>query len=452
MRPIKPTDDQDFNFDKQFRDNLRNMEVTPPAGLWDQLEGNLDQQREQVKYNHWYYAAIALLLFFAGFNAISAFDVEEYYAVTNGKVRPIYTGTYLLAGQHPSQVAGIAHYPYLRINKSIDYSFEDSEPLVTVSSYGQNRYFTPYIGTNASKAMYGSTQQGNGNMAASKNRLALASNSLPTLELQTPTNPLLIAYAPKEQLLDGEVLAISLAPTPSASRYEKSDIIKPAKHINPMGHIKGFYVGAEYVFTGTRMFQKNSAFYPLLGKDAEYSFQKGYQYGVKAGYHFNHRMALELGWIINSAQGQQYSDNLYGKIPVKGNIDLTYTQVPLLFKYKFAHMSGITKQPVSLNIITGLAYSRLKASSMQLNDARIDDISDMVTRNELGVILGLEYDIYLHKNLFVTFGGRAGYFTDTETFKGLEKNAPRLHNFTMGVSAAIHYQLPKRKAPGKVEY
>lgn len=76
MRPIKPTDENSFNFDKHFRDNLRNGEVTPPAGLWDKLDADLDQQKERVKYNHWYYASIALLLFFAGFNLITSFNVE----------------------------------------------------------------------------------------------------------------------------------------------------------------------------------------------------------------------------------------------------------------------------------------------------------------------------------------------------------------------------------------
>jgi hypothetical protein len=247
------------------------------------------------------------------------------------------------------------------------------------------------------------------------------------------------------------VLAYLLEPVRSSNPYDRNDIIS-GRSINPLSHISGFYIGAEYAFTANRMFQKNSAFYPLLGKNAKYSFQQGNQYGIKVGYHFNSRMAMELGWIINSAQGQRYSDNLYGKIPVSGNIDLTYTQIPLLFKYKFARMSGLTKQPVSLNLVGGFAYSHLKASSMSINDDRIEDIRDMVTRNELGVIMGLEYDIYVHQNLFVTFGGRAGLFTDTRWFKGFEKEEPSLNNFTMGVSAAIHYQLPKRIVGGKVQY
>lgn len=446
MRPIRP-EDENFNFDKQFRDNLRNMEVTPPAGLWDKLEGDLDQQRELVKYNHWYYAAIVLLVFFSGFNLISAFDVEEYYAANELAKQNKFDGTYLLAGEHPSQVAGFSYSHYRRINKPLDYAFVDSEPLVTVTNYRENRYFTPYIGTNTSKVMYG--KDGQKQNIAANDRFANANSLAGGLELQTPKNAYL-TVSPQQHLLDNP--AKDKATPAAPEMLADGDIVKFRKPVNALGHIKGFYVGGEYVFTNTRMFQKNSAFYPLLGKDAQYTFQRGYQYGVKVGYHFNHRMALELGWIINSAQGQHYSDNLYGKIPVSGSINLTYTQVPLLFKYKFARISGITKQPVSLNLIGGVAYGRLKTSSMSINDDRLEDISEMVSQNELGVIMGVEYDIYAHKNLFVTFGARTGLFADTKVFTGLEKDAPRLRNFSVGVSAAIHYQLPKRKVGGKVEY
>ncbi len=451
MRPIKPTDENSFNFDKQFRDNLRNGEVTPPAGLWDKLDADLDLQKERVKYNHWYYASVALLLFFAGFNMLSSFNVEEYYAANKLANEHKYDGTYLLAGEHPSQVAGFSYGHYRRINNPINYNFEDNEPLVTVNNYASSRYFTPYIGVNASKFMYGNNK-GN-HKAPIENRIAKAQTAFTALELQAPANPLYVAYDGKEQLLDEQLIEPTImAPLKSKGTYNPEDITKHNKPISTLSNIKGLYVGAEYVYTTTRLFQKNSAFYPLLGYDAKYSFQTGYQYGVKVGYHFNHRMALELGWIINSTQGQSFSDNLYGKIPVIGSINLTYTQVPLMFKYKFARMSGITKQPVSFNIIGGFAYSRLKASKMNLNTDRLENISEMVARNEVGVIVGLEYDIYVHKNMFVTFGARTGIYTDTHVFKGYEKEAPRLHNFTVGASAAIHYQLPKRKGKSQLEY
>ena len=83
---------------------------------------------------------------------------------------------------------------------------------------------------------------------------------------------------------------------------------------------------------------------------------------------------------------------------------------------------------------------------MNLNTDRLENISQMVTRNELGVILGLEYDVYLYQNLFVTFGTRTAIFADTQLFKGYEKEEARMYNFTLGASVAIHYQLPKRKA------
>lgn len=451
MRPIKPTDENSFNFDKQFRDNLRNGEITPPAGLWDKLDADLDQQQERVKYNHWYYASIALLLFFAGFNMISSFNVEEYYAANRLAQEHKYDGTYLLAGEHPSQVAGFSYSHYRRINNPINYAFEDNEPLVTVNNYANSRYFMPYIGVNASNIMYGTNKLQYNNTGV--NRLAKAQTGIAALELQAPVNPLYIAINTKEQLIDKQVVtSIDFAPKKSNATYKKDDISAHNKIISTLGNIKGLYVGAEYVYSSTRLLQKNSAFYPLLGYDAKYSFQSGYQYGVKVGYHFNHKMAVELGWIINSTQGQSFSDNLYGKIPVNGSINLSYTQVPLMFKYKFARMSGITKQPVSLNIIGGFAYSRLKASKMNLNTDRLENIDEMVAQNEVGVIVGLEYDIYVHKNMFVTFGARTGLYTDTQLFKGYEKDAPRLHNFTMGISAAIHYQLPKRKGKSQLEY
>jgi hypothetical protein len=209
--------------------------------------------------------------------------------------------------------------------------------------------------------------------------------------------------------------------------------------------VQGFYFGSLIGANQELLFVKKSAFYPLISPDAKFNTHWGYNYGIKIGFTFNRHFGLEANWIINSYQQVQYIDNEQGKIPVTGNIKLVYMHVPVVAKFKFSKISRLTGQPVSLNILTGVTYSHLSRSSMQLNESKLNDLSDLLAKNELGLTLGLEYDWYVTRNLFFSLGGSGTISTDVKALPSIGSSKPNTYNILLGINASINFQLPTGK-------
>jgi hypothetical protein len=205
--------------------------------------------------------------------------------------------------------------------------------------------------------------------------------------------------------------------------------------------VKGFYFGVDASVHQNRLFLKEQAFYPLIDKNVEFTFDWGYSYGFSAGYNFSRKFGIETELILNSVQGMSYSDNLFGKIPREGSIRLSYMSVPVMAKYKWCKVSTLTGQPVSFNLVGGVLYNRLRGVEMKINKTELPSADELFATNELGLLLGLEYDMYVHKNFFFTVGARGSISTDVKTI-GRDANA---YNLLLGVNASFNYQLPNLK-------
>ena len=220
-----------------------------------------------------------------------------------------------------------------------------------------------------------------------------------------------------------------------------------AKKNSPLSlpKVKGFYFGGDIGSNQTHLVLKKSAFYPLISNEAKFGMKWGLSYGVKVGYNFNRHVGIEVGCTINSAQGVSYIDNPNGKLPINGEINLTYTHVPVVAKYKMSKVSKLTGQPASLNVIGGIMYSHLKEANMKLNESKLNDVKNLFAANELGVIIGLEYDVYVTPNIFFNFGGKGSISTDVKALPGLSSNKANSYNIMLGLNAGINFQIPNKK-------
>lgn len=444
MRPIKPTDNSDNKLDSEFRRKLRNSEVAPPAGLWDRLETDLDHEREQVRYDHWYYAGLILLIPVTLFNVVFNFDVGQYYdQVVNGgpNARP-YHGTYHVAENFPGQLTGMSDYAYLDLNNLLDFSVLKEAPPIASAGYHANNpaYYAPF--------------QTVIDPAQNNNQLIAGINKKPQELTTTEANNSLFRQIQEVTKAPATVTSSFLAEVEAATELNfnkasvKNSIINKKEipiQMNPLGVMRGLYFGGVGVIQNTRIFLMNDALYPLVGKDISFNFDVGYQYGITVGYNFSHRWALEAQWIISSAQGQRYVDNRYGKLFIHGDIQLNYTQLPVMVKYRFSRMGNITKLPISFNLVAGMAYSRMRSASMTLNEDVISNAEEFFARNEIGLIMGMEYDVYATRNMFVTMGLRGSVYADTKSLKHMRGDSPRIYNFLVGVHAGINFQLPSRR-------
>lgn len=446
MRPIKPSNESDNKLDAEFKRQFKNMEVAPPPGMWDTIAADLDDEREKVRYDHWYYAALLLLIPLTVVNLFFNFDLEGYYAnMMDEDGGRLYSGTYRVADVYPSQVADLALNDFYYINDPMDLSFFEEEAPVVASTDGGARSRKAFVPLQFAvepdfQGLVAATTKQRDEIVNTEPAVVRTFEEPMNLLASIGVNALPSATEPTEEQLP-------LAPVTNHDKVRKkvSDKEVPLK-VNPLGMMRGFYIGGDMLFNHTRTFLSNGALQPLIGEDITFYRDFGYQYGLSIGYNFSPKVALEAEWIIASMQTQSFLDNRYGKLFINGEMNLTYTQVPLLVKYKVPSISNLTKLPVAFNVYGGVGFSRLKAATIRLNDERVSEEAskELFARNELGLLLGMEYDVYLHKYMFLTVGMRSSMFTDIKELKTIGGTDPRTYNFMVGVHASLNFQLPKR--------
>lgn len=457
MRPIRPTNDADNKLDGKFKQELRNMQVTPPAGLWDALSDELDTERERVKYDHWYYAAVLLLIPLTIINLFFSADVESYYdTMANGQqIGRTYDGTYRIAQEYPAQISDLSDNYQYYINDPLNmtlYNYQETPIYAGVGPVRKIRTpYTPYqmwvngdLGGPTYIAGAGTTKKKRQRHSKIANE---TSGSDFLIALQSPVAAPNTMFASTVEMPDVETF---LPLQKEAARTKKISGKQIPLKTDPLGMMRGFYVGADVSLTSTRVFLSEDALRPLIGKDIIYDFTGGYQYGISVGYNFSNKFAIEAEWIIASKQGQNFVDNRFSKLYLDGVIDLKYTQVPLMLKYKISHLSKLTKKPVALNLVGGLAYSRLQSASITLNEDKIENAEELFSQNQVGLLLGVEYDMYLNKYMFLSLGVRGSFYGDTKYFKTIGQDVPRTYDMLLGVNASLNFQLPKRPKKTKV--
>jgi len=175
-----------------------------------------------------------------------------------------------------------------------------------------------------------------------------------------------------------------------------------------------------------------------------YPVTLGYQYGGNVGFDFSTKFGVELG-IYKANQGQKIAQIINLK-KIETELRMDYVHFPLTFKYKWEQYSNLTKNPIILNYIFGLQYSRMQGYESTVNEGIISKNSIERTQ-DIGFLMGLEYDIFLNKNYYLTLGARSVYAYDVNevasAFNETTTNS-KANNFTVGLNASINYLIPNK--------
>lgn len=416
MRIVRNHDEKGNNSDKHFRE-LRNLETQPSPNLWDKLEYQLDEHRERVKHDHWYKALIALLIPFTVINVLITYDLADY----------------------DSQVASATkefngpQFP--------DLNEMNLSPGNPENKGGWGNFFDGFFLPQGANA----TETGNSiaepKVVAPETALASAeSDFLPTS---------LIGFETTENLASGAL-------TPFERKVLKAsvsadDMMKHRSKENAggkTGSVKGFHFGVEGGINNRWMIHQNSSLYPLSSNRVERKLNLAATYGISAGYDFSNRFGIEAEWILQSRQGQRYYELRYGKIPVHGEVYIEYMHVPVMFKYKWTKVPVRNNYPRVLNLVTGIQYSRLHDMHIVQDGLDLSGVNELFNRNELGLLVGIEYDIFVHRNVYVSVGARASISTDAKAFPYINSENTQTCNALFGLNASVHY-LAKRKTSNR---
>ena len=217
---------------------------------------------------------------------------------------------------------------------------------------------------------------------------------------------------------------------------EEAQLIQPDKAITYKDYsMKGVYIGASGSYNQTSIIEYGNTF--KGARPIQPSLKFGSSKGLMLGYNFNNKFGIEAEFIYNAIQGQNYVMSEDEQI-VEKSLSLNYDLIPVVAKIKVGRISNITNMPVVLNYTAGIQYGMLREARLPQDKRYEETTEELFTDQDLSVVLGLEYDIFVQENLMLTLGTRGAISTDISTHSG-PLSYYNKRNFVFGLRAGLSY-------------
>jgi hypothetical protein len=224
------------------------------------------------------------------------------------------------------------------------------------------------------------------------------------------------------------LLYLSLQGKPDASithagiRFNRSNLAPQ------VFNFKGFYVSANAALGNSFMFN-NSMKEGVMGENANYKLTTlGTNFGLGLGYQMSPKLSIETGLnYVN--QNQTYTNSKNGD-----KINLNYYAVPVTMKYRTNEISS--RKPAAISYVFGVQTAFLETANIISEPSPFVEPQAVATQTELGITAGVDYDLYLNKNLSWTIGGRVNWGTDVA-------NPFKNNNGFIGVRSALNFRFAK---------
>lgn len=195
----------------------------------------------------------------------------------------------------------------------------------------------------------------------------------------------------------------------------------------------------------------------VRASELAYKYKFGYHAGLNALYNFNDNMGVQLR-LLYSNGGQNYDDNMYeatttnadGRINVTRNVDLSYFQIPLHFKYTTSKGEKV-KYYVAVGPSFGFLLGSkevVKLDGVVKPDTSGITASDKFKKFDVGLNLNTGMNYYITEKLYLNLGLDAYYgLSDLNgaKMKALDwfsKNDiayQKSHNMKFGLELGINY-------------
>ncbi len=208
--------------------------------------------------------------------------------------------------------------------------------------------------------------------------------------------------------------------------------------------VEGFHVGLGGTFHNSWVLMNpQSEELNFLGDNINYRFDYGYSYGLSLGYDFSPEFGVQTGFTITSKQGQRFSHELNGQ-RINSEIDMTYMRIPMFFKYKWSRMSSLTQKPVVLNSLFGIQLNRMRSATVYNGGEKLRGESKF-SSTDLGVVMGLSYDIFVSDKYYITVGARGSLSSDIRSFPALfSSERDKAEKALLGVTLSVNRLFPTK--------
>lgn len=120
------------------------------------------------------------------------------------------------------------------------------------------------------------------------------------------------------------------------------------------------------------------------------------------------------------------------------NLKLNYIRAPILFKFRTIKLMKHNYKPLAINYLIGPHMSHLVMAS-RLVDGENGNFAHSINQREVGITAGIEADLFLSPNFFMTIGYRAemGWGTIKSQLEG------RIRSFNTGIYARFNFRQPQ---------
>lgn len=450
-------------FDEIFKDGLEDYQVSPPVGLWDKIAPEIPVATPIPIYKQprfWTAASIFMLLllsstayFFSNYsieiNPKDELDKKLELKEDTETTTPNETALLQHQEKATALMATVANTitttPITSLSKQVATTSKDVE--TQNNSDKQNSTFNSKNNkAKVSKALLFNNLSDFKPSFESKNFIAYMpkENNVVTNKQTFSNSTTSTAFASASTgVQTSEAQASQKALTPFELKEIENEhlaLTQPSsKASNPIlpptiNKVSGFHVGTFSQYHG--VFTLNKIANAANKSDMTiYHPGSGYAYGISMGYDFKNNTGIQAEWVVNASMVQQaeYQGYIQNKIN-------EYAQFPVLFKYRKAHQSRLTKNTMVLNHLIGIQYGYLKSSQTNGISSTSDEFQ---VDNNLGLVLGMDYDVYLGSSTLFSLGVRSSFNRRINTFsKIINETTPNI-NVLFGIQAGIKYRFNK---------
>lgn len=266
-------------------------------------------------------------------------------------------------------------------------------------------------------------------IAEEKNWIA-SIDQIPISQVSAPsytTAEILKSFYPEENFEENNQVALT--------EYEKQKEkqLKNLKEFSGIDVTKGFHAGVLMSIHNNWLTSKNKN----KEDDAnviKHKIDFGKSFGLNLGYDYTSRWGIQTEIAYNE-QGQKYVETTTDNQTLNKELDLAYLRIPLMLKYKINFINNYNTKPVILNFLFGPQVNLLLTKKTMINDKN-QTFDAAYNRGEFGLYGGVDFDLFLTKNFYMTFGTRMGFAT------AMKKESPK--SFQIGITTQFNFKKPTK--------
>lgn len=166
-------------------------------------------------------------------------------------------------------------------------------------------------------------------------------------------------------------------------------------------YARRFYVGVNAAFKKQDLLTKVNSNNSLSQAKQQRYLDFGYNIGGTIGFIMSDKLNIEtnVNFISTSGYNRKYNLN---DLTYSENLNLTYSSIDVMAK-RMSNKSTFDNKKYSTNLMGGIYAGYLTSAEVITNNQTID-VSSQFSNMDLGIILGIEQDRYLSKQIMITPG------------------------------------------------